>query len=98
MVRRKIVWSLQAKNNRVQILEYWIEHNNSSEYSRKLNALFKQAAELISEYPTIGKLSDDKQARIKIVRDYWIVYDVSDSMIFIIAIFDSRQNPIKLKY
>ena len=98
MARRKIVWSLQAKNNRVQILEYWIEHNNSSEYSRKLNTLFKQAAELISEYATIGKLSDDKQARIKIVRDYWIVYDVSDSMIFILAIFDSRQNPIKLKY
>lgn len=98
MARRKIVWSLQAKNNRVQILEYWIEHNNSIEYSRKLNTLFKQAAELICEYPTIGKLSDDKQARIKIVRDYWIVYDVSDSMIFILAIFDSRQNPIKLKY
>jgi toxin YoeB len=98
MARRKIVWSLQAKNNRVQILEYWIEHNNSSEYSRKLNTLFKQAAELISEYPSIGKLSGDKQARIKIVRDYWIVYDVSDSMIFILAIFDSRQNPIKLKY
>jgi hypothetical protein len=54
--------------------------------------------EFIAEFPTIGKLTDDNLARIKIVRDYWIVYDIRENGIFILAIFDSRQNPIKLVY
>ena len=98
MAQRKIVWSLQAKNNRIQILEYWIEHNKSNEYSKKLNNLFKEAVEFIAEFPKIGKLTDDKLARIKIVRDYWIVYDIHENGIFILAIFDSRQNPISIVY
>ena len=98
MAQRKIVWSLQAKNNRIQILEYWIEHNKSNEYSKKLNNLFKEAVEFIAEFPTIGKLTDDNLARIKIVRDYWIVYDIRENGIFTLAIFDSRQNPLKLIY
>jgi len=98
MAKRKIVWSLQARNNRVQILEFWFEHNKSIEYSKKLNNLFKEAVEFIAEFPAIGKLTDDKLARIKIVRDYWIVYDEHENTIFILAIFDSRQNPIRLVY
>lgn len=98
MAKRKVIWSLQAKNNRIQILEYWIEHNKSKEYSKKLNILFEEAAEFISEFPEIGKLTEDKFARIKIVRDYWIVYDTCENKISILAIFDSRQNPVKLKY
>jgi plasmid stabilization system protein ParE len=98
MAKRRVIWSLQAKNNRIQILEYWIEHNKSREYSKKLNILFKEAAEFIAEFPTIGKLTDDKLARIKIVRDFWIVYDIYENTVFILAIFDSRQNPVKLKY
>jgi plasmid stabilization system protein ParE len=98
MAQRKIVWSLQARNNRIQILEFWIEHNHSKEYSTKLNNLFKEAAEFIAEFPAIGKLTEDKLARIKIVRDYWIVYDNDENTIFILAIFDSRQNPVNLIY
>lgn len=98
MAQRKIEWSLQAKNNRIQILDYWIEHNQSKEYSKKLNILFKEAVKFVAEFPTIGKLTDDKLARIKIVRDYWIVYEIDESTIYILAIFDSRQNPFKLKY
>ena len=98
MAKRKIVWSLQAKSNRIQILEYWIERNKSKEYSIKLNNLFKEAAEFVSEFPEVGKLTDDKTARIKIVRDYLIVYESYKNHIVVLAIFDSRQNPVKLKY
>ena len=98
MAKRKVVWSLQAKNNRIQILEYWIERNKSKEYSIRLNTLFKEAAEFISEFPEVGKSTDDETARIKIVRDYLIVYDLFKNHITILAIFDSRQNPVKLKY
>ncbi len=98
MAKRKVIWSLQSQNNRIQILEYWIERNKSKEYSIKLNNLFKEAAEFISEFPTVGKPTDEKDARIKIVRDYLIVYEYTKSTVTILAIFDSRQDPVKLKY
>ena len=98
MAKRTIIWSLQAKDNRIQILQYWIERNKSREYSIKLNNLFKEAAEFIAEFPDIGKLTDDKKTRIKIVRDYLIVYEIYSTSIVILALFDSRQNPIRLQY
>lgn len=97
MAKREIIWSLRAKNDRIKILEFWIENNKSSFYSRKLNNLFKEAAKFISEYPTVGKLTEDKKSRIKIVRDYLIIYEVQKSAIVILTIFDSRRNPESLK-
>ena len=97
MARREIIWSLRAKNDRLKILEFWIEHNKSSSYSRKLNILFKDAAKFIAEFPTVGKLTSDKKARIKIVRDYLIVYEIQQSSVTILTIFDSRRNPKNLK-
>ena len=98
MAKRKVIWSLQAIEQRIQILSCWIEHNSSKDYSLKLNSLFSKAIELIAAYPKIGKLTDDKLAQIKIVRNYWIVYDYYEDTIFVLAIFDSKQEPIKLKY
>ncbi|MBS7787670.1 type II toxin-antitoxin system RelE/ParE family toxin [Flavobacterium sp. CYK-55] len=97
MAKREIIWSLKAKNDRIKILEFWIENNKSVLYSRKLNSLFKDAVKFISEYPTVGKLTEDKKARIKIVRDYLIIYEVHKTVIVILTIFDSRRNPDNLK-
>jgi len=97
MAQREVIWSLRAKNDRIKILEFWIEHNKSSIYSRKLNNLFKEAAKFIAEYPEIGRITEDKKARIKVVRDYLIVYDVYKSTVVILTIFDSRRNPESLQ-
>lgn len=74
-----------------------MDRNKSKEYSIKLNNLFKEAAEFVSEFPEVGKLTDDKTARIKIVRDYQIVYESFKSHIVVLAIFDSRQKSSKTK-
>ena len=97
MAKREVIWSLRAKNDRIKILEFWIENNKSVEYSRKLNTLFIDAVKFISEYPTVGKLTEDKKTRVKIVRDYLIIYEVHKSVIIILTIFDSRRNPESLK-
>ena len=64
---KKIVWSFRAQNDRKEILRYWIKRNKSNEYSKKLNDLFKEAIRLISEYPEIGKITDEGKARIKLL-------------------------------
>ena len=94
---KKIVWSAKAQNDRKEILQYWKKRNNSTTYSQKLNFLFKNAANLISKFPKIGKLTGYKDTRIKIVRDYLMVYKEYDTQISIITIWDGRQDPLKLE-
>lgn len=94
---KQIIWSLRAQNDRKKILKYWTNRNKSKEYSRKLNQLFKRAIKLVAHYPKIGKPTDNKNTRIKIVRDYLIIYEIIKEQIFILTIWDSRQSPEKLK-
>lgn len=93
---KEIIWSLRAQDNRKQILEYWKVRNKSNSFSRKLNQLFKEAIELIAVYPQIGKPADQPNVRIKVVRDYLIIYEETDTQIYILAIWDSRQDPDKI--
>ena len=94
---KQVVWSVQAQNDRKQILEYWRLRNKSNTYSKKLNKLFKDSIKLIQEFPQIGRPTDDSNTRIKIVRDYLIFYEETVSNINILTIWDSRQNPDNLK-
>lgn len=47
---KQVVWSVQAQNDRKQILEYWRLRNKSNTYSKKLNQLFKDSIKLIQEF------------------------------------------------
>lgn len=59
--------------------------------------MFKEAIKLIAEYPEIGKPTNNENARIKIVRNYFIIYEVGNEYISILTIWDSRQDPDELK-
>lgn len=89
---KKIIWSLKSQIDRKNILLYWNQRNKSNRYSIKLNKLFKQASKLISKYPKIGRLTDQKNIRIKIVRDYLIIYEEHETEVHILTIWDSRQD------
>lgn len=93
---KKVIWSDRAKFELYDILEYWINRNKSEEYSIKLNYQFDEAVEQIRKYPESGKYSTDKNSRIKIVRDYLLIYEDRDTEILILTIWDSRQDPDSL--
>lgn len=95
---REVIWSPLARNKRKQILKFWIEHNQSATFSLKLNQLFKEAELLIAKYPNIGKPTDIRNVRIKVVREYALFYELSQDKIYILTIWDSRQNPEKLSF
>ena len=90
---KKIIWSLKAQNDRKQILEYWKNRNKSNTYSIKLNELFKEAIRLISTHPKIGKLTSKENTRVKIVKDYLIIYEETQNQIIVLTILDSRRDP-----
>ncbi len=95
---KKIIWSLNAQKDRKNILQYWNKKNQSNRYSIKLNKLFKDAVKIILNYPGIGKLTDKENIRIKIVKDYLIIYEDLEKEIHILTIWDSRQNSLNLEY
>jgi toxin YoeB len=94
---RKIIWSPNAKVQLTEILKYWIARNKSATYSKKLNRLFKEAINIISKNPGIGHLTSKENVKVKIVRDYLIVYEPTPDSIHILSIFDGRRNPEEIK-
>lgn len=94
---RKVIWSWRAQNDRKEIFNYWNKHNKSNTYSKKLDMLFRKAIQLIKEHPGIGKPTDDEKSRVKIVRNYLIIYELVDEIINIQTIWDARQDTDKLK-
>lgn len=94
---KEIIWSEQAIADRKNILAYWIQRNQSTKYSIKLDMLFREAVMLIAEYPFIGKSTDIKNIRAKRVRDYYILYSETSTQIQIITIWDTRQKPARLR-
>ena len=94
---KKIIWSLKAQNNRKEIFTYWNQRNKSNRYSLKLNLLFIEAANLVAKFPKIGKPTGYKETRVKLVRDYLMIYKEEETFIIIVTIWDGRQNPMKLE-
>lgn len=92
MARRKIIWTFKANQERKDILEYWILRNKSKTFSLKLNKLILYNIGLLAEHPTIGRKTDVQNVRVKIVRDYLIFYEFSDSELIILSVWDGRRN------
>jgi plasmid stabilization system protein ParE len=94
---RQIIWSLRAQNDKKEILKNWSQRNKSYRYSKKLNQLFKEAILLLREHPYIGRSTDDASVRIKLVKEYLLIYEVTETSINILSIWDGRQDPSKLE-
>ncbi len=92
---KQIIWSLQAQEDRKQILSYWNNRNQSTTYSKKLHQLFKDALKLVSQFPQIGRQTDIDNVRIKLVKDYLVVYEEDKTNIYVLKIWDGRRNPEK---
>jgi len=45
----------------------------------------------------MGKSTSLKSIRMYIIKDYLMFYEILESRILILTIWDSRQNPVKLK-
>ena len=94
---KQIIWSLRAQKDKKEIFKYWSQRNKSNRYSKKLNQLFKEATLLLHEHPYIGRSTDDALVRIKIVKEYLLIYEITETSINILSIWDGRQDPSNWK-
>ena len=94
---RKIIWSKRAQQDRYSIFYFWNNRNKSTSYSKKINKLFIAAMEFVAIHPLTGKPTDRKEIRIKFVNHFALIYETAENELHVLSIFDTRQNPDKLK-
>ena len=94
---KRVIWSIRASEDRRTILTYWNHRNQSKQYSKKLNKLFNECISLIQDFPNIGVQTDLDNVRKLNAGHYAIFYSVEPDFIAILAIWDGRQDPDKLK-
>lgn len=93
MARIKVEWSLEARLDLIDILEFYIKRNGNSIYSRKLNILINKIIKLLVKNPFLGKQTDDPSIMAMITGDYQIIYEVAEKLILIVMIWDCRRAP-----
>ncbi len=92
---KRVIWTNTAKKARRAILEYWITHNRSKTYSKKLSVLLREKINLIESKNYIGKPTnfDDVRATLIIISHLTIFYKININEIIIVGIWDNRRNP-----
>lgn len=93
MARFKIVWSIEARLDLVDILDFYIKRNKSNLYSIKLNAKINKSIKLLSKNPYLGTPTDYNSVRALITGDYQIIYEIFDKLILITMVWDCRRDP-----
>jgi toxin YoeB len=94
---KTIIWTLKAKNELVDILEYWIFRNKSNTFSVKLNELIQVQMKLVAEFPGIGRTTDIPGVFVKIIQNYFLYYEIAGDNLYILAIRHTSKNPKTLR-
>ena len=63
MAKYKIEWSIEARLDLIDILEFYINRNSSNSYNKKLNSKINRSLKLITNNPLIGLKSQIESVR-----------------------------------
>jgi plasmid stabilization system protein ParE len=93
----KVVWSSEAVENLEKIIAYLEEKWSEKEIKKFIKKLEKQIS-VIKKQPLSFPKSQLIEARKSVLsKQTTIYYKVFEDVIYIVTIFDNRQNPEKLK-
>jgi len=93
----KVVWSSEAVENLEKIIAYLEEKWSEKEIKKFIKKLEKQIS-VIKKQPLSFPKSQLIEARKSVLSKQTIIYyKVFEDVIYIVTIFDNRQNPEKLK-
>ncbi|EKB47820.1 hypothetical protein B879_03576 [Cecembia lonarensis LW9] len=99
VTKREVKWTQRAVQDKLRIMEFWYLRNQSVSYSLKLERLFNKSLDLLSTHPEMGIIFSQKPPiQFKTVRGYRLYYIFDEKTITLIAIWDTRRNPDKLKF
>lgn len=83
----QIKWMPTAEQEYFSNLEFWINHNNSNEYSLKIIAKVEEIEHLLSQNPGIGKITNQELSVLKVIvlKKFYIYYKIIDNTVNILA-------------
>ena len=93
MAKGKIIWSQTARIKLYQILDFYIERNQSKTYSSKLLQKINKELKTLLKQPDIGIKTEVESVRGLIIEHYIFYYELQNKNIIIYTIWDCRQNP-----
>lgn len=95
---RDIRWTIRALDDKLDIMEFWYQRNQSLNFPIKLEKLFLQSLGLLALHPEMGLVfSKDPLILYKTVHGYRLYYTFETLSITLLAIWDTRRNPDKFK-
>lgn len=97
MAQRKIIWSQIAKIRLFEILDFYNTRNKSRRYSEKLYREFVKQLSLVDKHPEMGIRTEMDAIRGLIIGHFILFHEVKSESILVHTVWDSRQNPEKLK-
>ncbi|MEI7491129.1 MAG: type II toxin-antitoxin system RelE/ParE family toxin [Bacteroidota bacterium] len=93
--RKKVIWSDKARQDLLEILDFYNHRNGNIRYSSMLFKKILKDISLLSAHAFLGKQTDHEDIRVLIIWEYLIFYETNPDTIFITNVWDSRRKPEK---
>ncbi|MCU0461741.1 MAG: type II toxin-antitoxin system RelE/ParE family toxin [Bacteroidales bacterium] len=93
MAKFKIEWSIEARLDLLDILDFYVIRKKSAAYSKKLNSKIYNSTKLIAKQPYIGTQTGIDTVRALVTGDYQIIYEIPGNKIMISMIWDCHRDP-----
>ena len=95
-----VIWTNPAKKDLRKIFEYYKNKASKNVADKIINSVFKTTAVLSTQ--NIGTKEEllehlHQNHRYLVNGNYKIIYFIKDEISYITHVFDTRQNPVKLK-
>lgn len=95
MAALEIVWSRTATESLHQMFTFYNVRNGDSTYSRKIYQQIMETLSLITSNPCMYRATSMPDVRVFHCDNFKLFYRVSETMIYVEAVCDARQNPKK---
>lgn len=95
----KIIWTHQAKYYLQQIVKYYIDVASARVAENIRNKILNAPKNLLINHPQLGVKEPNlpnEEVHSLITGHYKILYQIEPKAIYILDVFDTRQNPSKM--
>jgi plasmid stabilization system protein ParE len=93
----KVYWSDTSKAQLKHVYAFWVSHNGSETYSKRLKEEAFALLEMIAKNPKAFKRLKDLDVREAPMGNFSIFYSISNGTISVVSFWDNRQNPKLLR-
>src|SRR5690554_6068989 len=93
MAERTVKWTHGAHKQRLQIMCYWKDQTNSTEYCMQILRKSSYLPELISRRPEAFKTTNIEGVHEVAMGQFCILYRISEDIVYILAFLDNRHDP-----